>query len=146
MAALTIPHHGDHRNGRTRRLGYRSGSDGDIIPLTGVPLLRVAGPREISGGRRRLVVLYGSRNMKFADRSDAGRRLAAALSHLKERQPVILALPRGGVAIGFEIAQALEAPLDVVLVRKIGVPWQPELAVGAVTDGATPETFIDRHL
>ena len=84
--------------------------------------------------------------MKFADRSDAGRRLAGKLRHLKERQPVILALPRGGVAIGFEIAQALDAPLDIVLVRKIGVPWEPELAVGAVTDGAAPETFIDRHL
>src|SRR5215831_11007516 len=85
-------------------------------------------------------------NMKFADRSDAGRRLTGKLTHLKERQPVILALPRGVVAIGFEIAQALDAPLDVVLVRKIGVPWQPELAVGAVIDGATPETFIDPHL
>jgi len=84
--------------------------------------------------------------MKFADRSDAGRRLAGKLMHFKERQPVILALPRGGVAIGFEIAQALGAPLDIVLVRKIGVPWQPELAVGAVTDGANPQTFIDRHL
>ena len=84
--------------------------------------------------------------MKFADRSDAGCRLAGKLTHLRERQPVILALPRGGVAIGFEIAQALDAPLDIVLVRKIGVPWQPELAVGAVTDGAAPETFIDRHL
>lgn len=84
--------------------------------------------------------------MKFADRSDAGRHLAGKLTHLKERQPVILALPRGGVAIAFEIAQALDAPLDIVLVRKIGVPWQPELAVGAVTDGAAPETFIDRNL
>jgi len=84
--------------------------------------------------------------MKFADRSDAGCRLAAALSHLKERQPLILALPRGGVAVAFEIAQALDAPLDIVLVRKIGVPWQPELAVGAVTDGASPETFIDHDL
>ena len=84
--------------------------------------------------------------MKFADRSDAGGRLASKLMHFKERQPVILALPRGGVAIGFEIAQALGAPLDIVLVRKIGVPWQPELAVGAVTDGANPQTFIDRHL
>jgi putative phosphoribosyl transferase len=55
-------------------------------------------------------------------------------------------LPRGGVAVAFEIAQALVAPLDIVLVRKIGVPWQPELAVGAVTDGAAPETFIDRDL
>ena len=84
--------------------------------------------------------------MKFADRADAGRRLAAQLAHLKERQPVILALPRGGVAVGFEIAQALDAPLDVVLVRKIGVPWQPELALGAVTDGAKPEIFIDHDL
>ena len=84
--------------------------------------------------------------MQFADRSDAGRRLTGELTHLKERRPAILALPRGGVAIGFEIAQALDAPLDIVLVRKIGVPWQPELAVGAVTDGAAPETFIDQGL
>ena len=84
--------------------------------------------------------------MKFSDRADAGRRLAGKLAHLKERQPVVLALPRGGVAVGFEIAQALNAPLDIVLVRKIGVPWQPELALGAVTDGASPETFIDRDM
>ena len=50
------------------------------------------------------------------------------------------------VAVGFEIAQALNAPLDIVLVRKIGVPWQPELALGAVTDGTSPETFIDRDM
>ena len=55
-------------------------------------------------------------------------------------------MPRGGVAVGFEIARALDAPLDIVLVRKIGVPWQPELALGAVTDGASHETFIDRDL
>jgi putative phosphoribosyl transferase len=84
--------------------------------------------------------------MKFADRSDAGRRLADKLAHLKDLQPIVLALPRGGVAVGFEIAQALDAPLDVVLVRKIGVPWQLELALGAVTDGASQETFIDRDL
>jgi putative phosphoribosyl transferase len=84
--------------------------------------------------------------MKFADRAEAGRRLADKLLHLKDRQPVVLALPRGGVAVGFEIARALDAPLDVVLVRKIGVPWQPELALGAVTDGTNPETFIDRDL
>jgi putative phosphoribosyl transferase len=84
--------------------------------------------------------------MKYADRRDAGRQLAARLVHLKDRRPVILALPRGGVAIGFEIAEALAAPLDIVLVRKIGVPWQPELALGAVTDGAAPDTFIDRDL
>ncbi|HEV2189137.1 MAG TPA: phosphoribosyltransferase [Stellaceae bacterium] len=84
--------------------------------------------------------------MSFRDRADAGRQLAAKLHHLKERDPVVLALPRGGVPVGFEIAQALEAPLDLVLVRKIGVPWQPELALGAVTDGDDPSVFIDRDL
>ena len=84
--------------------------------------------------------------MKFADRYAAGRQLAAILAHLEDRAPVVLALPRGGVAVGFEIAQALGAPLDIVLVRKIGVPWQPELALGAVTDGGSPETFIDEDL
>jgi putative phosphoribosyl transferase len=84
--------------------------------------------------------------MKFEDRSEAGRRLADKLVHLRDRKPVVLALPRGGVAVGFEIARELDAPLDIVLVRKIGVPWQPELALGAVTDGASPETFIDREL
>ncbi|MBV8131523.1 MAG: phosphoribosyltransferase [Alphaproteobacteria bacterium] len=84
--------------------------------------------------------------MKFEDRSEAGRRLADKLLHLKDRQPVVLALPRGGVAVGFEIARTLDAPLDIVLVRKIGVPWQPELALGAVTDGAGHQIFIDRDL
>ena len=84
--------------------------------------------------------------MKFADREAAGCVLAAKLAHLKDRQPIVLALPRGGVAVGFEIAQALDAPLDIVLVRKIGVPWQPELALGAVTDGASAATFIDEDL
>jgi putative phosphoribosyl transferase len=84
--------------------------------------------------------------MKFADRAAAGRQLATRLAHLKDRGAVVLALPRGGVAVGFEIAQALGAPLEIVLVRKIGVPWQPELALGAVTDGGSPETFIDEDL
>jgi putative phosphoribosyl transferase len=84
--------------------------------------------------------------MKFADRGEAGRQLADKLVHLKDGQPVVLGLPRGGVAVGFEIARALDAPLGIVLVRKIGVPWQPELALGAVTDGAEHQTFIDRVL
>jgi putative phosphoribosyl transferase len=84
--------------------------------------------------------------MMFQDRSDAGRRLAQKLRHLKDKQPIVLALPRGGVPVGFEVARALDAPLDVLLVRKIGVPWQPELALGAVTDGEKPETFIDKEL
>ena len=84
--------------------------------------------------------------MMFKDRSDAGRRLADKLGHLRDKKPIVLALPRGGVPVGFEVARALEAPLDVLLVRKIGVPWQPELALGAVTDGKKPETFIDKQL
>lgn len=76
--------------------------------------------------------------MPFKDRADAGRQLAAALTEYKDHQPIILALPRGGVAVAAEAATALNAPLDLVLVRKIGVPFQPELAMGAVVDGAAP--------
>ena len=76
--------------------------------------------------------------MRFADRADAGRRLAEALRHYRDRDPVVLALPRGGVPVAAEIAAALSAPLDVLLARKIGVPSQPELAMGAVVDGAEP--------
>jgi predicted phosphoribosyltransferase len=76
--------------------------------------------------------------MSFKDRLDAGGRLAAALAHYRDRQPVVLALPRGGVPVAAEVAAALNAPLDLILVRKIGVPSQPELAMGAVVDGADP--------
>ncbi len=76
----------------------------------------------------------------FADRSDAGRRLAERLDHLATEAPVVLALPRGGVVVGFEIAARLGAPLDLVLVRKLGAPIQPELAVGAVVEGDPPVT------
>ena len=76
--------------------------------------------------------------MTYQDRSDAGRRLAKALSKYTGRSAVILALPRGGVPVAAEVAAALDAPLDLVLVRKIGVPTQPELAMGAVVDGTTP--------
>lgn len=76
--------------------------------------------------------------MPFKNRVDAGRKLAKALSDYKRQQPVILALPRGGVLVAAEIAAAFNAPLDLVLVRKIGVPFQPELAMGAVVDGGTP--------
>ena len=73
--------------------------------------------------------------MPFRNRSEAGRRLAVALAGYKEQEPTILALPRGGVAVAAEVAAALDAPLDLILVRKIGVPLQPELAMGAVVDG-----------
>lgn len=76
--------------------------------------------------------------MAFGDRSEAGRKLAAALAAYKDQQPVILALPRGGVPVAAEVAAAFNAPLDLILVRKIGVPMQPELAMGAVVDGSEP--------
>ncbi len=76
--------------------------------------------------------------MPFKDRADAGRKLARALAGYKDEQPVLLALPRGGVSVAAEVAAVLKAPLDLILVRKIGVPIQPELAMGAVVDGAAP--------
>ncbi len=74
----------------------------------------------------------------YVDRADAGRRLAplvAAALGRAEAAPLILALPRGGVPVGAEVAEALSAPLDVLLVRKLGVPQQPELAFGAIASG-----------
>ena len=76
--------------------------------------------------------------MPFHNRKDAGKKLAAALAGYKDRKPVILALPRGGVPVAAEVAVSLGAPLDLILVRKIGVPFQPELAMGAVANGAAP--------
>src|SRR5690242_2454916 len=82
----------------------------------------------------------------FLDRSEAGRRLAERLLIFKDRHPVVLALPRGGVPVGFEVARLLQAPLDLVLVRKIGAPQQEELAIGAVADGARPQFVTDAAL
>lgn len=82
----------------------------------------------------------------FANRRAAGRQLADRLQHLRPDHALVLALPRGGVPVGFEIATSLGALLDLVLVRKIGVPWQPELAVGAVVDGADPQVLINEDL
>jgi len=76
--------------------------------------------------------------MPFKDRVDAGRKLAKALAGYKNQKSVILALPRGGVPVAAEVATALDAPLDLILVRKIGVPFEPELAMGAVVDGGSP--------
>jgi len=76
--------------------------------------------------------------MPFANRTDAGRQLAQALARYKNRGVVVLALPRGGVPVAAEVAAVLNAPLDLILVRKIGVPMQPELAMGAVVDGSSP--------
>jgi predicted phosphoribosyltransferase len=74
--------------------------------------------------------------MAFADRREAGRFLADLLpAELRDAAPVVLALPRGGVPVGYEIALALNAPLDVFVVRKLGVPWHEELAFGAIASG-----------
>jgi putative phosphoribosyl transferase len=70
--------------------------------------------------------------MSFTDRADAGRQLAARLLYLRGEHPVVLGLPRGGVPVAAEVAAALGAPLDVLVVRKLGVPQQPELGMGAV--------------
>jgi predicted phosphoribosyltransferase len=78
--------------------------------------------------------------MPFVNRVEAGRLLAKALASYKGQHPVVLALPRGGVPVAAEIAPVLGAPLDLILVRKIGVPSQPELAMGAVVDGGAPIT------
>lgn len=71
----------------------------------------------------------------FRDRREAGRRLARELEHLRDDHPVVVGLPRGGVPVAFEVACALGAPLDVIVVRKLGVPFQPELGLGAVGEG-----------
>jgi predicted phosphoribosyltransferase len=76
--------------------------------------------------------------MPFSDRTDAGQRLAQALAKYRGQSVCVYALPRGGVQVAAEIARALAAPLDLLLVRKIGVPRQPELAMGAVVDGGAP--------
>lgn len=76
--------------------------------------------------------------MRFADRTEAGRQLADKLLELKLPDPVVLGLPRGGVPVAAEVARALNAPLDVIVVRKIGAPFQPELGLGAVAEGGEP--------
>lgn len=73
--------------------------------------------------------------MLFADRTDAGQQLAEALRHVEEQKPVVLGLPRGGVPVAFQVARALDAPLDVTVVRKLGVPYHRELGFGAIGEG-----------
>ena len=81
--------------------------------------------------------------MHYATRANAGRALADSLTHLRGSDPVILGLPRGGVPVAFEVARALGAPLDIVLVRKLGVPWQPELAMGAIGEDDAEVLNVD---
>lgn len=79
----------------------------------------------------------------FATREEAGRELGRRLAAMHIVHPVVLALPRGGVPVAAEVAKALKAPLDLLLVRKIGVPWQPELAAAAVVDGERPDLVLN---
>lgn len=71
----------------------------------------------------------------FEDRRDAGRQLAGMLATSSQGHPIVLAMPRGGVPVAAEVAAALGAPLDLIVVRKIGCPWQPELGLGAIAEG-----------
>jgi putative phosphoribosyl transferase len=83
------------------------------------------------------------RNEIFADRTEAGRRLAERLRAMDLDDPVVLALPRGGVPVGYEIARALKAPLDVLLVRKIGAPGHEEFALGALVEADPPIVVLN---
>ena len=80
----------------------------------------------------------------FTDRVDAGNRLASALSNFSGKKGIVLAIPRGGVVVGFEVAKALNLPLDVIIPRKIGAPDNPELAIGAVAEDGT--AILDNQL
>lgn len=83
---------------------------------------------------------------RFANRRDAGRALARAMETMTFVDPVVLALPRGGVPVGFEVAKALGAPLDVLMVRKIGAPGHEEYGIGAVVDGGAHQVVIDEAM
>lgn len=72
---------------------------------------------------------------RFADRKDAGRRLAALLEHFRNAEPLVVGIPRGGVAVAAEVARALSAPLEIVVVRRVGAPGNPEHAIGALAEG-----------
>jgi putative phosphoribosyl transferase len=76
-----------------------------------------------------------ARNAPFSDRRDAGRQLAERIRALDLQDPVVIALPRGGIPVGFEVARAIDAPLDTLVVRKLGSPANPEYAVGAIAEG-----------
>ena len=80
----------------------------------------------------------------FADRVEAGKRLAQALKGLVGEDAIVLAIPRGGVVVGYEVARALDLPLDVIIPRKIGAPDNPELAIGAITEDGT--VLLDERL
>jgi len=82
----------------------------------------------------------------FKNRTEAGKKLAVRLLDYKSEETLVLALPRGGVPVAYEVAAALDAPLDVIGVRKLGAPGQPELGIGAVVDGDHPQSVLNEDL
>jgi putative phosphoribosyl transferase len=88
--------------------------------------------------------MFGS-GATFSDREDAGRQLAEAMKGMPLRAPVVMALPRGGVPVAFEIAQRLGAPLDLLIVRRIAAPGHPEYGIGAVVDGKEPYVVVNEE-
>ncbi|MEZ0167543.1 phosphoribosyltransferase [Microvirga sp. TS319] len=84
-------------------------------------------------------------DLSFRDRADAGRQLVPRLRLYAAQHPVVLALPRGGVPVAFEVAKGLGAPLDLIFVRKIGAPGQAEFGLGAVVDGAHPQVVLNKE-
>ncbi|MDX9875600.1 MAG: phosphoribosyltransferase [Spongiibacteraceae bacterium] len=81
----------------------------------------------------------------FVDRHAAGRQLAEAVAKLGLSNPLVLALPRGGVPVGYEVAARLGAPLELLLVRKLGAPGNPEFGIGAIVEGLQPEVVLDQR-
>ena len=82
----------------------------------------------------------------FRDRQEAGQKLGVEVARLGLHEPVVLALPRGGVPVAAEVAKALDAPLDLIIVRKVGAPGNPELAVAAIVDGDPPDVVLNREV
>jgi predicted phosphoribosyltransferase len=82
--------------------------------------------------------------MIFADRYDAGRRLAAAVAYLRDRRPFVLAIPRGGVVVARQVSDVLQAPIEVIVPRKLRAPFNPEMAIGAVAEGGA--VYIDEEI
>jgi putative phosphoribosyl transferase len=82
----------------------------------------------------------------YRDRQEAGQKLGIELAKMQLHEPLVLALPRGGVPVAAEVARALEAPLDLVIVRKVGAPGNPELAVAAIVDGDPPDVVLNRGI
>jgi putative phosphoribosyl transferase len=117
----------ERSSGGTHLRGRNGGDRQDLI--------RAIPAKEAQHGRRTPLAPLSRWTVRFANRRDAGRQLGIRLGHLAAERPVVVGLPRGGIPVAYEVAQAVQAPLDVLVVRKLGCPWQPELGVGALGEG-----------